>query len=366
MQFPFHDPVGPDEEALSGEAIGFLAEHIGETAERTDVEGVQRETLLALGKQGFYDVQGVSAALLRERAEVLAGCDATTWFCWVQHFTPMRTLADAGQHAKNPDVLELRTQWLSRLQHGGALSAIAFAHLRRPGDPNPVATRVAGGWLLNGSLDWVTSWDVADVVLTMVHDKTRDHVVQMLLPAGYVSEPLNGFEVGEPLRLFAMGGTHTRPARLADVYVPDSLVVDVIKASDWNVHDDQRTPDVNPATFGVTRGAIAELDDLATHRDDTLMHELAQTLTAECRSLRSQAYALLGKSDVIDRRLELRAQSLDLVVRATTAVVVARAGAAMMEGASATRRLREAMFLQVQAQTASSRAASLRLAICER
>ena len=52
-----------------------------------------------------------------------------------------------------------------------------------------------------------------------------------------------------------------------------------------------------------------------------------------------------------------------MTVEAATAVVTARAGAAMYSGCSAERRVREAMFLQVQAQTARTREASLALLI---
>jgi len=48
-------------------------------------------------------------------------------------------------------------------------------------------------------------------------------------------------------------------------------------------------------------------------------------------------------------------------VEATTAVITAQAGASMRTGCNAERRLREAMFLQVQAQTAVTRSASLSL-----
>jgi phosphatidylserine/phosphatidylglycerophosphate/cardiolipin synthase-like enzyme len=140
-------------------------------------------------------------------------------------------------------------------------------------------------------------------------------------------------------------------------------VVGVVPARDWLAQDDRRTIDVNPATFGVARGAIAELEALATKRDDEIMLKLVADLTEECRSLRSDAYARMGSPGHESQRLMLRAKALDHVVRATTAVVIARAGAAMMSNQDATRRVREAMFLQVQAQTAATRAAALRLAI---
>jgi len=79
------------------------------------------------------------------------------------------------------------------------------------------------------------------------------------------------------------------------------------------------------------------------------------------RSLRASAYALADADGDPEVRREVRAASLDLAARAAQAVVVARSGGAMVTGTSAERRVREAMFLQVQAQTADVRAAQLRL-----
>ena len=61
----------------------------------------------------------------------------------------------------------------------------------------------------------------------------------------------------------------------------------------------------------------------------------------------------------IERRLELRAASQELLVRATTGLVTARAGAAVRLSDPAQRWHREAMFHLVQAQTAPGRTATL-------
>jgi hypothetical protein len=49
----------------------------------------------------------------------------------------------------------LRDRWLEPVACGQALAGVAFAQLRRAGAPNP----------LDGRLDWITSWDIADLVL---------------------------------------------------------------------------------------------------------------------------------------------------------------------------------------------------------
>ena len=73
------------------------------------------------------------------------------------------------------------------------------------------------------------------------------------------------------------------------------------------------------------------------------------------RGCRERAYQLLDQGGAESERINLRVRSLDLAAQATRAVVIARAGVSMMQGRSAERRLREAMFLQVQAQTARTR-----------
>ena len=112
----------------------------------------------------------------------------------------------------------------------------------------------------------------------------------------------------------------------------------------------------------MTRGALRELNDLAVQRQDADIAQSVKRLAVQCREIRRAAYSLADRPSESNsaERLELRAASLDLVVRATTAVVIARAGAGVVSGTSAERRVRESMFLQIQAQTADSRRAGLR------
>ena len=161
------------------------------------------------------------------------------------------------------------------MESGRFLAAVAFAHLRRAGAPNPVATRVDGGWVLNGTLDWVTSWDIADVVMVMARGTADDagNVITCFIPAGRSCVLQDGLEVGEPLRLLAMSGTHTRPIALRDFVVQDESVAAVEDLASWLAADSVRTADANPAAFGVTRGALSELHELAKQRGDAVMLE---------------------------------------------------------------------------------------------
>lgn len=356
--FPHVDPVGPGARVPNAEVV---AEVVAPQAARADAEGVSRDVVDALADAGLLGTPLDPPASQRELAELLAGTDATTWFCWVQHQTPMRILEGQAAGLVTGAPRDLQEELLPGMRAGRILAAVAFAHVRRPGPPNPVATRVPGGWRLDGTLDWVTSWDIADVVLVMAQGAGvhAGELVCCYLPAGRSHQATSGVVPGPTLELLAMSGTHTRPVRLEGVHVPDAQVGAVLERSAWLAQDAARTAEANPSAFGVARGAIAELHDIAERRADETMAELVDALVRECRDLRTSAYALGDAS--VPERLTIRAASLDLAARAAMTVVTARAGAAMLRGCSAERRLREAMFLQVQAQTAATRRASLEL-----
>lgn len=354
------DPVGPAGEPVPA-SVDALLQRIADEAAEADLHGVRREVIYALAENGLLGT-ALPTAAQRELTERLAMADASTWFCWAQHQTPVRTLDGAAPGIVQLASRSLRERWLDDLSSGRAFAAVAFAHVRREGPPNPVATRVPGGWRFDGTLDWVTSWDIADVVMVMARGEADDSdlLVCAFLPAGRASGVTEGLSVGPTLDLVAMSGTHTRPARLTDVRVSDDDVV-LVSREKWMQADAVRTAHANPAAFGVARGAIAELREVAEERGDDQIGALADALVDRCRKIRASAYAAADSDATIDERLHWRAASLQLALQAATAVVTARAGSAMQRGRSAERRVREALFLQVQAQTAVTRAASINL-----
>lgn len=355
------DLIGPAGKGLPQESERLL-EAMALDAAWVDEHGVRRSRIDELAAAGLT---GASSDLdTREVAERIAMADASTWFAWAQHQTPTRVLSGDAPGIVQPASPELRERLLPGLESGRLLAAVAFAHVRRPGPPNPVATRIPGGWLMDGTLDWVTSWDIADVVMIMAQGSgdDADLLVCAYLPAGHAQETTAGLTAGPILNLLAMGGTHTRPLTLKDVRVPDEDVV-LVDRAEWLSRDSEKTADAVPAVFGITRGAVSELADLASQRGDERMRDLAHSLARDCRAIRERAYVAASDEGAIEERRALRAQSLQQALDAALAVVTARSGAAMMRGGSAERRLREAAFMQVQSQTAASRAASLDLAL---
>lgn len=320
-------------------------------AEAVDVAGVPRSHVAALGSAGLLGVMvpteagggDCSPAVMRAVTEELAAADASTWFVWTQHHTPVRTLVRGDNH-------ELRRQWLPRLA-ADVLAGVAFTHLRRPGPPAVAARRAGTGWRLSGEIAWLTSWSLAEVFL--VGAQSGDDVVWVLTPLHDRPQVRSA-----PLQLAAMGGTSTVRVRLDDLPVRDDEVVLVEPVARWREVDAARTADVSPAVFGVTAETVRRLRE----HEDGAARDLADAVDERLGRLRTAAYDLIdaGPGGDVAERLQLRAAAHTLACTATAGLVAAGAGRSMLLDNAAQRLARVALFLLVQGQTAAVRAATLR------
>jgi alkylation response protein AidB-like acyl-CoA dehydrogenase len=236
---------------------------------------------------------------------------------------------------------------------------VAFSHLRRPGPPAVLATRVDGGWRFDGAVSWLTGWGLCDVVL-LAGRTDGDEVVFVLVEA----QDGPGLTASAPLALAAMGATRTVALALDGLLVSDADVVETTRAADWLAADALRTANATPNVFGLQRECVRRLSETASARDDGTAAALAHALGQEGARLHRVAETLLEDvppDELVDDRLAVRASALELALRSATALVAATGGAAMSLDAAPQRLAREAVFLLVQAQTPPLREAVLQL-----
>lgn len=339
-------------------ALGLAAEVLAPQAEQVDVEGIPAGHVSALAGAGLLGIYGpadaggadVPAAVARRVTEVLAGADGATWFVWTQHAWPVRVLA----RSTNADLRQRRLPDLCR----DSLGAIAVAQLRRSVGPT-VRARPAldGGWILEGTAPWVTSWGLAEVLLVgaMTDD---DRAVSVFVPA----QPQPGLVASGPLGLAAMGATSTVRLDFDGLAVPAEEVIEMVPLDDWRRADANKAANVTPAVFGLIASMLSRLEEAADRRDEPMGRELAGLLSEEAATVRTAAYRLIDDvpaDEAVDERLALRAWALELGVRSATALVAASGGAGMSLSSPAQRQAREALFHLIQAQTPPVRRATL-------
>lgn len=339
-------------------AESLAADLLRPNAQHVDIHGLPRSHLDAARQAGLVTLAGTAdlgeagptPGVVRAVAETLSGACGTTWFVLTQHALPLAMVRGSRNEG-------LRVAYLDQLAAGDPLAAVAYTHVRRPGAPAVTGRPAGDGWVIDGTVDWVTSWGLAGVLLLAA--QSGDDLVFFLIEAR--EQP--GLTSGGELALAAMGGTHTTPLRLSEMTVGADRVVEVIPRSQWLAADAMKTSNATPAVFGLLRAVVAELERTADRRASAEAAELAASLDAEGGALRRAAYRLLDEvpaGEGIHERLRLRARACELTVRASAALVAARAGTAMLLTSAAQRWAREALFHQVQAQTAAVRAAQLR------
>jgi alkylation response protein AidB-like acyl-CoA dehydrogenase len=317
---------------------------------------VPRSHLDAIAKAGLLGVVApkseggadANRAVFREVTEQLAGADAATWFVQAQHHSPVRMLAARPSAAAD--------RYLSRLASGDLIAGIAFSHLRRFPQRPVTATRTATGWRLDGVAPWYTGWglnDVAFVAGVSEDDLAVFGVVAIREGAG-LSPKLK-------LRTAALDAAQTVVLQVDGVRVGEADVALMQPVDEWLAADRQTSANANPAIFGVARSALAMLRDTGIRRDEGETVVAADAFGARLEDVRARAYALADRdAPLIDERLAVRAEALEILVAITTALVAANSGPAMALTHPAQRKAREALFLLVQAQTAAARAATLR------
>lgn len=282
---------------------------------------------------------------MREVYEALAGACGSTYFVWVQHHTPVRLLAGSPNAA-------LRDELLPALCAGRRLAAVAHAHLRRPGPPAVRARRSAGGFRLEGTAPWVTSWGIAHDLVVGARTEGGG-VVFAMVPARATASVRPGL----PFELAVLQATATVAVTLDGVAVPPEAVVCEMSDAEWASRDRLATALPSPASFGLASTCVRLLAD----RDEGA----AQAFGQRWRELRRRSYDLADGLPAdpadgdLDRLRDLRAQSLVLALQAAAALVTAGGGRSMLRADPAQRLLREAGFALIQAQTPPVRAAVL-------
>lgn len=370
---PAADPFPPPSDLTAHPAVVAAVAVCGDVLEPgapaadDPARGVPRSTLHAVARAGLLSVtvgaeEGGHGGGPREEAEVvelMAGACGASWFVGTQHRTPQQ-MARGGPRGMPADAF--RAGPAASIHRPGLAAAttpsgIAVAHLRRPGRPAVTAEPDGTGWRLSGRSDWCTGWGIVDLV--MIGAATADdRYLFLLVPA----RPAPGLTAGDPLPLSVMGGTRTVALTMDGLAVDGADVLADVDGATYRRHDLARTANATPASIGLLRRILSELDRQGVERDRPEATELAAALAVEAGHLRDEAYALLtgvGLFDRVPERVALRGELAALTVRAAQALVATRSGSALLSTSPEQRWAREAAFHMVQAQTDPVRRAQL-------
>lgn len=285
----------------------------------------------------------VTSAELLEGYTWLAESCLTTTFVLTQRNGACQRIAGSENEALKADLLP-------RLGTGELFATVGISHLttsrqhlRRPAVT--AVPRANGGYVLTGTVPWVTGAVHADRIVT---GGTLDDGRQ-LLAAVPTAHP--GVRCLPPQKLLALGASQTGAVQLDNVEITEGDLVsppqpEVMKHGSGGGAGSLAT---SALAIGLSRAALAFLQRERELRPD--LEEIVSAFTTETedlqRELMTAARAAEGFGGTAVPAAVIRTRANSLVLRVTQAALAASKGAGFVVGHPAERWVREAMFFLV-------------------
>jgi alkylation response protein AidB-like acyl-CoA dehydrogenase len=293
---------------------------------------------------------GLDPVTLHERYAMIASASLSTALVVTQRDAAIARLVRSGNES-------LRDIELPLLAQGRKLCTIGIAQLttsRQFGSPALVASRVKGGWSLNGSSPWITSSDTADVLLVGAMSEAREPAIF------WVDRATPGVRVDPLPPIVALSSSHTGSVRFEDAVVMDDCVVHPPGPLALGSHTSLPIGQAFLA-LGHSRGLIDAIGTDPTaeaarlvESASVVLDDLQRRVVEHCRARNPDAAA----------GVTLRADSIELVTRLSASAVAVHKGAALTHHHPVQRLARESMFLLVWACPGSLRSATLERLAC--
>ena len=272
----------------------------------------------------------------------LASACLTTTFILTQREGACRRIESSANAA-------IQAKLLPRLTQGDLFATVGISHLttsrRHMARSVLQATRVDGGFVLDGFSPWVTGGDHADYVVVGATIMDGDEpTAEQLLAA--VPTTLLGITVAEPAKLVGLSASHTGQFRLNQAFVEDEWIIAGPVENVMASGSGAGTGGLGTSTLalGLTRAAIRYIEEQSQARDELQAPLVA--LQDESRQLEADLLAAVRGEPACSND-ELRGRANGLVLRSTQAALAAAKGAGYLSDHPAGRWCREALFFLV-------------------
>lgn len=348
-------PVLPIAEQLEA-TRGLVQQDLSPLTVKIDLEGLYPETFLRrLGEvDGFRqhlaaarpDAVTDMGAAIQTMAVVSHECLSTGFATWCQD-----TCSWYLQNAANSAV---RDVWLPKLASGTVLAGTGMSNTMKAfANIEPLrlkGRRVEGGYLVNGSLPWVSNLGDDHVFGTLFALEGQGNRSVMAL----VDCTTEGFTLRQSAHFVALEGTRTFACIFQDVFIPDAMVID----HDGGAFLRRTRAGIVLLQFGMGVGNIQSCIDLCRDVEPMLGHvngyldDRPDELQAELHDAVDACLALaedpFETSDEFFREiLQLRLAAGELALRASQSAMLHTGAKGYLQTSPAQRKLREAYFIAI-------------------
>lgn len=353
-----------DHQAILERATSFLRDEVFPHSNEIDHDpealrrallGLCDRNLMALRRPPEFGGPGLPEPLFREFQETVARYSGALAFLQTQHQTAGKMIAACENAA-------LKSEALLLMGDGRRLIGIGFSQLRRPGKPLLTATENSDGYVLDGTVPWVTGLTFFQEFLVGA-SLADGRAVFGVVPFSSTKRDGGQISFSEPMRLAAIESPLTVAATLKSFLLPHHNVV-FVKPAGWIQNNDMVNITLQGFfALGCARAGLDQVEAAARTRNASFIVEAHSALANELDACRARMIELQGSGDEEEttaEKLDARAWAIDLCVRCAHAGVTANSGAANGVNHHAQRIYREALVFTVSAQTTPVMEATLR------
>ncbi|MEJ2608797.1 MAG: acyl-CoA/acyl-ACP dehydrogenase [Candidatus Thiodiazotropha sp.] len=323
---------------------------------KIDLEGLYPEDVMRkLGTIGAYrhhlpaarsDAETDMGAAIRAMSVVSHECLSTGFAMWCQD--------TCGWYLQNAQNDALRDLWLPKVASGEVLGGTGMSNtmkafagiesLRLKGK------RVEGGYLVNGSLPWVSNLGDDHVFgsLFSLEGETNRSVMALVDCAS------KGFSLRLSAHFMALEGSRTFACIFDNVFIPDSMIID----HDGAAFLRRARSGIVLLQYGMGIGNIQSCIDVCRNAEPLLGHvncylddqpdELQEELNDAVEAGLALAEDPFEVSDEYFREiLQLRLTAGELAIRASQAAMLHTGAKGYLRTAPAQRKLRESYFVAI-------------------
>jgi alkylation response protein AidB-like acyl-CoA dehydrogenase len=320
-----------------------------------DLEGYYPEKVLKkLGPLGAFrqhlpaaraDGETDMGAAIQAMATVSHECLSTGFTVWCQD--------TCGWYLQNAENAAVRDIWLPRVSSGEVLAGTGMSNTMKAfagiEELRLTGKRVEGGYLVNGTLPWVSNLGDNHVFGTLFAiDGTSDSVMTL------VDCSMPGFTLRQSAHFTALEGTRTFACIFENVFIPDEMIID----HDGAAFLRRTRAGIVLLQFGMGVGNVQSCIDLSRQVEPLLGHvncylddrpdELQEELDDAVEAALALAEDPFETSDEFFREiLQLRLTAGELAIRASQSAMLHTGAKGYLQTAPAQRKLRESYFVAI-------------------
>lgn len=347
-------PIALDELLSASQTI--IGEELKPLTVSIDIDGVYPEQVLKnLGKIGAFnqhlpairdDGLADMGAAIQAMAAVSHECMSTGFTMWCQD-----TCAWYLQNAANPTV---RENWLTKIASGEVLAGTGMSNTMKAfagiEELRLKGKKVEGGYIVNGSLPWVSNLGEDHVFGTLFELEGSAGKSVMAL----VDCQSEGFTLRLSAHFTALEGTRTFACIFENVFISDDMIID----EDGAAFLKRVRSGIVLLQFGMGAGNIQSCIDLCRDVEPLLGHVNAylddrpDELQDELDDLVDAVLALAeepfeSSDEFFQDLLQLRLGAGELALRASQSAMLHTGAKGYLKSAPAQRKLRESYFVAI-------------------